>query len=240
MIGKGRPGFSAPLEQADPRTRGGVMAGTWSNLGKQPGVSMDTMLLLTDGRVFCHEFQSNRWHTLTPSDAGDYGNGSEHSRADAGQHQHPEVVRRPDECADVFRSAVLADGRVFVAGGEYNLANSTSNDILAAQIFDPRTGHWTAISAPPGWDGIGDAVSCVLPDGRVMLGQYDGNAVALYNPDRDQWTFTSPKGDSCSEETFTLMPDNTVITVQCSNPDHSEKYDIATDQWVSAGTRRGR
>ena len=52
------------------------MAGTWSNLGKQPGVSIDTMLLLTDGRVFCHEFQSSKWHTLTPSNAGDDGNGS--------------------------------------------------------------------------------------------------------------------------------------------------------------------
>ena len=57
------------------------MAGTWNNLSKQPGVNIDTMLLLTDGRVFCHEFQSNKWHTLTPSDAGDYTNGSWNSVA---------------------------------------------------------------------------------------------------------------------------------------------------------------
>ena len=48
------------------------------------------------------------------------------------------------------------------------------------------------------------------------------------------------KGDSCSEETFTLMPDKTVVTVQCSNANNAEKYDIATDQWVSAGTTPGR
>jgi hypothetical protein len=45
MAGQGYQGLSAPLEQADPRARGCVMAGTWSNLSKQPGVSIDTMLL---------------------------------------------------------------------------------------------------------------------------------------------------------------------------------------------------
>jgi len=213
------------------------MAGTWSNLGKQPGVNIDTMLLLTDGRVFCHEFQSNRWHTLTPSDAGDYGNGTWNTVQPMPDNAAiPGSFGGPTNAPTFFASAVLADGRVFVAGGEYNLANSNSNDTLAAQIFDPRNGHWTAIPTPPGWDGIGDAASCVLPDGRVMLGQFDGNAVALYHPDQNQWTFTSPKGDSCSEETFTLMPDNTVVTVQCSNPNHAEKYDIAAGKWVSAGT----
>ncbi len=213
------------------------MAGTWNNLSKQPGVNIDTMLLLTDGRVFCHEFQSNKWHTLTPSDAGDYTNGSWNSVAPMPDNTNiPASFGGPTNAPTFFASAVLADGRVFVAGGEYNSTQSTSNDSLAAQIYDPRTGRWTAISTPPGWTGIGDAVSCVLPDGRVMLGHFDGNEVALYHPDHNQWTFTSPKGDSCSEETFTLMPDNTVVTVQCSNAKQAEKYVIATDQWVSAGT----
>ena len=118
------------------------MAGTWSNLGKQPGVNIDTMLLLTDGRVFCHEFQSNKWHTLTPSDAGDYGNGSWNTvepMPDNGSI--PKSSGGPTNAPTFFASAVLADGRVFVAGGEYNLANSNSNDTLAAQVFDPRNGH---------------------------------------------------------------------------------------------------
>src|SRR5260370_21381565 len=69
-----------------------------------------------------------------------------------------------------------------------------------------------------------------------MLGQYNGSAVALYDPDIDLWTFTSAKGDSCSEETFTLMPDSTVVTVQCSNANNAEKYVIATEKWISACT----
>jgi hypothetical protein len=213
------------------------MAGTWSDLSSQPGVGIDTMLLLTDGRVLCHEFQSNKWHTLTPSDTGDYSNGSWNTAESLPDNTNiPTSFGGPTNAPTFFASAVLGDGRVFVAGGEYNSTNSKSNDSLAAQIYDPRTGHWTAISTPTGWTGIGDAVSCVLPDGRVMLGQYNGSAVALYDPDLDLWTFTSAKGDSCSEETFTLMPDSTVVTVQCSNANNAEKYLIATDQWVSAGT----
>jgi hypothetical protein len=220
-----------------PQALGGVMAGTWSDLGNQPGVNIDTMLLLTDGRVFCHEFQSNKWHALTPSDSGDYSAGGWSSVESLPDNSNiPTSFGGPTNAPTFFASAVLSDGRVFVAGGEYNSTQSTSNDSLAAQIYDPRTGHWTAISTPTGWTGIGDAVSCVLPDGRVMLGQFNGNAVALYDPDLDLWTFTSAKGDSCSEETFTLMPDNTVVTVQCSNANNAEKYVIATDKWVSAGT----
>jgi hypothetical protein len=216
---------------------GNVVAGTWTDLNQQPGVNIDTMLLLTDGRVLCHEFQSKNWHTLTPPDSGDYRDGHWDSvEALPDNANIPTSFGGPTNAPTFFASAVLADGRVFVAGGEYNSTQSTSNDSLTAQIYDPRTDHWTAISTPTGWTGIGDAVSCVLPDGRLMLGQYNGSAVAIYDPDLDLWTFTSAKGDSCSEETFTLMPDGTVVTVQCSNANNAEKYVIATDQWVSAGT----
>ena len=34
------------------------MAGTWKDLTHQPGVSIDTMLLLTDGTVMAHELAS--------------------------------------------------------------------------------------------------------------------------------------------------------------------------------------
>ncbi len=125
------------------------MAGKWSDLSKQPGVNIDTMLLLADGRVLCHEFQSNKWHTLTPSDTGDYSNGSWNSVESLPDNTNiPTSFGGPTNAPTFMASAVLADGRVFVAGGEYNSTQSKSNDSLAAQIYDPRTGHWTAISTP--------------------------------------------------------------------------------------------
>jgi hypothetical protein len=46
-----------------------------------------------------------------------------------------------------FASAVLGDGTVFVAGGEYNTGKADA-DILTAQIYDPLSDTWTAIATP--------------------------------------------------------------------------------------------
>ena len=146
------------------------MTTPWNDLSNQPGVNIDTMLLLTDGRVLCHEFQSNKWHTLTPSDAGDYSKGAWHSVESLPDNTNiPTSIGGPTNAPTFFPSAVLADGRVFVAVGEYNstfFGQPNTSDSLAGQIYDPRTDHGTAISTPTGWTGIGDVVSCVLPDGR--------------------------------------------------------------------------
>jgi hypothetical protein len=98
----------------------------------------------------------------------------------------------------------VADGTVFVAGGENNTGKQDA-DILAAQIYDPLSDIWTAIATPPGWTGIGDAPTCVLPDGRLLIGSFDSNATALFDPNTRMWQAGGTKADSCSEETFTLM-----------------------------------
>lgn len=212
------------------------MAGTWTNLNNQPGVNIDTMLLLTDGRVFAHEFQSKSWHTLTPPDSGDYRDGRWDQVAALPDNANiPASFGGPTNAPTFFASAVFADGRVFVSGGEYNSSSNIGNDSLTAQIYDPRSDTWTAIATPTGWTGIGDAPSCVLADGRLLLGQFNGSQVAIYDPDSDIWTSAAKKGDSCSEETFTLMPDGSVVTVQCSNGTNTEKYLPAANKWVSAG-----
>ena len=125
------------------------MAGTWTDLNNQPGVNIDTMLLLTDGRVFAHEFQSKNWHTLTPPDSGDYRDGRWDQVASLPDNSNiPAASGGPTNAPTFFASAVFADGRVFVAGGEYNGSSSTANDSLTAQIYDPRINAWAAISTP--------------------------------------------------------------------------------------------
>ncbi len=59
-----------------------------------------------------------------------------------------------------FASAVLGDGIVFVAGGEYN-GGTSIEEVTAAEIYDP------VVDSP--FAKIGDSPSCVLPDGRVLL-----------------------------------------------------------------------
>ena len=131
-----------------------------------------------------------------------------------------------------YASAVLADGRVFVAGGEYSDAGSDTN---TAEIYDPVINTWTVISAPPGWTEIGDAPCAVLPDGRLRLGSIENQKTAIYDPNTNTWTAAGNKDDSSSEETWTLLPDETVLTAECSNHPESEKYVAAADKWVTAG-----
>src|SRR2546427_1792656 len=107
-----------------------------------------------------------------------------------------------------YASAVLADGRVFVAGGEYSDAGSETN---TAEIYNPLTNTWTVISGPPAWPRIGDAACCVLTDGKVLLGNLDDKRTAIYDPAAGTWAAGPNKNDRSSEETWTLLPDHTEI-----------------------------
>ena len=98
-----------------------------------PGYDASTMLLLTDGRVMCQESGGVKWKALTPDQNGSYLNGT---WSDLAPMHH---TRR------YYASAVLADGRVLVSGGEYSDAGSETN---ATEIYDPVLDTWTELSAP--------------------------------------------------------------------------------------------
>ena len=51
------------------------MAGTWQPLTNQPPFQACTMLLLTDGSVFCNAYQSVQCWKLVPDAHGSYLNG---------------------------------------------------------------------------------------------------------------------------------------------------------------------
>jgi hypothetical protein len=44
------------------------------------------------------------------------------------------------------------------------------------------------------------------------------------------------KASRCDEESWTLMPDGTIVTIETNNPPNAEKYLPASDRWVNAGT----
>jgi hypothetical protein len=197
------------------------MPGTWTPLVHQPTFSASTMLLLTDGSVMCQESGGVGWHKLAPDAHGSYINGA--WTALAPMHQ----------TRLYYASAVLSDGRVIVCGGEYSDAGSETN---TGEIYDPIADAWTVVTPPAGWTRIGDAASCLLPDGRLMIGDLDDTRTAIYDPVAGAWSAGPNKGDRSSEETWTLLPDQTVLTVQCSNVPNAEKFVIPANGWVSAGT----
>jgi hypothetical protein len=208
------------------------MAGIWRSLTgtHAPAFGASTMLLLTDGRVLCQESNSTRWFALTPDSHGRYDRGTWSAVASA---KTPRLY---------YASAVLRDGRVIVAGGEY--APNSGDDSNSVEIYDPVANTWTQKPPPAGWDHIGDAPCCLLADGRLLIGNIDDTRTAIYDPVSDAWSATGAKGDRSSEETWTLLRDGSVLTVDCNppkNPDGSfqmasQRYRPETGTWVDAGS----
>jgi Kelch motif len=199
----------------------GLLPGWWTKLANQPGFDASTMLLLTDGSVMCQEQGGKRWKKLTPDASGSYVDGTWSDLAPM------HWTRR------YYASAVLADGRVFISGGEYSDAGSETNK---TEVYEPTTDTWTEVAEPAGWTRVGDAACAVLPDGRVLLGNLDDTRTAIFDPATDTFTAGPAKGSSSSEESWVLLPDETVITVRCDSSRRADKYVAAANTWVDGGT----
>src|SRR5205823_157370 len=113
------------------------------------------------------------------------------------------------------------------------------------EIFDPVTNTWSALNKPASFNWInGDACSCVLPDGRVLLGAVLSPRTAIWDPKTDAWT-EAGKGFGASanptkvgvidEESWALLPEGSVLTVQITGVPATEKYVPASDSWISSG-----
>lgn len=206
------------------------MAGTWA-LITNPPANIDTMLLMTDGTVLAHELDTANWHRLTPDSAGKYETGS--WSAVPSMPNNPAISAAnggPQYEPRFFGSAVLQDGTLFIAGGEYN--HLVQCDMAAATLYDPVANTWTNLSTPAGWTNMGDIPTCVMPNGQVLLGNIENTETTFYNPTTKTYTAGPNKNDSCSEESFTLLPDGTVLAVQCSALPGSEKYVPSSNSWV--------
>ena len=82
----------------------------WQKLKTQPTWNTDTALVLTDGTIMMHQYNSGKWWRLTPDITGNYVNGTWTALASMQSGYAPLY----------FASAVLADGNVLVEGGECN------------------------------------------------------------------------------------------------------------------------
>ena len=211
------------------------MAGSWADLAKQPGASIDTMLLLTDGSVMAHESDSPKWHRLTPDAKGNYSTGTWSAMpAMPPNSAIPASENGPTYGPRFFGSAVLGDGTVLVIGGEYNLGLNV--DAAAATRFNPVTSLWTNVATPSGWAKVGDVPLCVLADGRVLIGNINDSETAFFDPIAATFSPGPAKGDRCAEESFVLLPDDTVLVVDCTSIPNAEKYVPSSNSWVSAGS----
>lgn len=181
------------------------------------------MLLLTDGTVIAHTPSSVNWSRLTPDASGSYVNGT-----------WSPIASMPTGYSPLYyASALLPDGRVVVMGGEYIAGHAVWSNKGA--IYNPVANTWAALTAPSGWNNIGDAQCCVLPDGRFMLANPLNKSQAILDSASLTWTAVGTgKRDNNDEEGWTLLPEGTVLTVDAT-PSHTEKYIISSGQWIDCG-----
>lgn len=187
--------------------------------------------LLTDGSILLNEcasgYGTRRWWKLAPDSAGNYTGGL--------------WVRVADSlnARKYFASAVLADGRFVVAGGEYSDTSGSNqqDESPKCEIYDPVANTWTQIATPGNLAQIGDAACCMLADGRLLIADINSTNTYTLNPSNLQWSLAALNGAKTmnpQEESWVLMADGTVVTPECANPPNAEKYDPASDKWVSA------
>lgn len=145
---------------------------------------------------------------------------------------------------DAYASAVLADGRAVLVGGEYNNGNFALTNMGA--IYDPKANTWTmltppATGSPNNFQCIGDAPATVLADGRLLIGSKLFQNLAVLDPANLTWTIVAETGKNDtfnSEEGWTLLPDGSVFTLDVAKAPASERFLLtasATGIWVTSG-----
>ena len=207
----------------------------WTGLTNPPPGFLDNCNLLTDGTVVCHEYSSNRWRRLTPDINGSYQNGTWSSIANM-----PDGVDTSFGCNPCtyqplyFASAVLADGRLVVIGGEYN---PVGTDVWTniGFIYDPTTDTWSAqLDEKFGGGNIGDSSGIVLADGTFILSDITTGNIEALDATTLAFTKLNPPGkdDRNNEENWNLLPDGTILTVDSRISSQSEIYDPISNMWL--------
>jgi hypothetical protein len=204
---------------------------SWKALSAVPSFTPDTMVLLTDGSLLVHDANGKDWYRLQPDNAGKYDTAG-------ASWTGPFSMANTRQ---FFAGGVLADGRAFAIGGEYSDAG---NGTSLGEIFDPQTNTWSAMVKPAAFNFIHSDISgCILSDGRVLTGDIDNSRTAIWDSATDAWTEAGKafgtqanptKNGQIDEETWVLLPDGTVLTVEISSTPSAEKYVPATDTWVAA------
>lgn len=220
-------------------SRGRVgFAGTWTPLVRQAPGPINLMLQLSDGTVMAANNGGasigSAWYRLTPDIHGSYLNGTWSSLAS----MHDTRL--------YYSSAVLRDGRVFVAGGEYGTGASRS------EVYDPLTNVWTQLTIPTtvlnplqnspvtgSPQAFLDSDAKIISNGSVLItpvAPRSSGGTVIYNPNNNTWS-NGPRlfrGSYQDEASWVKLPDESILTIDPFGT-NSERYIPATNTWINDG-----
>src|SRR5262249_21259315 len=148
---------------------------------------------------------------LTPDSHGSYV---------AGTWSSSSIMSMADS-REYYASQVLKDGRVLVAGGEYGTGGNNS------EVYNPVTNTWSPTGATLGV-GFGDAISEILPDGRVLVSPVGwlplpAFTTVIYNPASNSWAAGPVSAGYQNEVSWVKLPDNSILTIDI-NSTNAERY----------------
>jgi hypothetical protein len=205
-----------------------ALAQTLTRLAHQPPDGVIISYQLTDGTVMAQGNNCSDWWKLTPDITGSYVNGT-----------WTQLASLPPGYAPYAEaSAVLADGRLIIEGGEYSGCGAVFTLTNQGAIYDPVANTWTTVTPPTGWSYIGDSPSVVLPNGNYLIGNKLTKQLRELNPKTMKWTSQSSKGkkDFDAEEGWTLLPNGSILTADVKAAPNSEIYTPSLKEWVTAGS----
>ena len=205
--------------------------GTWTALTNlAPDPNNGVMMLMTDGTVICHTTSGGSlgdgtiWDRLTPDSTGNYVNGTWSQIA-------PMNVERYS-----FSTAMLKDGRIYAAGGEYG-TDGTQNG-WHGEVYNPVTNTWTQATGVNSTNVMSDGNCKLLDNGSILQALVDvPNPVhtVVYNPTTNAYTTGIPTLNGQNESMWLKLPDNSVLFVD-EGLQSSERFIPSLNQWVADGT----
>jgi hypothetical protein len=192
--------------------RESLAGGTWAPLATAPPTGVNCCMLLGDGTVLTYDGSGN-CNRLTPDNHGGYRNGTwtRLSKMNNGRL--------------FFASAMLTNGNVFVAGGEYGGGHDH------AELFDPLNNVWKNIPDPIPGVGFSDAISKTLPNGNVLVApvsQFGG--CVIYNVNGNSWQ-TAASSKNQNEVCWVKLANDTILTID-TGAQTSEHYVPSLNTWI--------